>query len=558
MGEKRKAVSSATIPDDKRHRAVEESDGRKSSPQTVQDEDAPVAPAQHGLTTHTFASLSLSEPTMRAIGEMGFTHLTAIQAQAIPLALAGHDVLGAARTGSGKTLAFLIPILELLRRVKWLPRNGTGAIVLAPTRELAIQIYGVLHDLAAYHTQTHAVVMGGANRRREADKLASGANVVVATPGRLLDHLETTHGFVYKNLQVLVIDEADRCLEIGFEEEMHKIIQKLPRQRQTLLFSATQTTKVEDLARVSFQQKPLYVGAHDTLPVATVEGLEQGFVLVPSELRFLLLFTFLKRTLRKKVIVFMSSCNAVKFYAELLNYIDIPVLDLHGRQKQSKRTTTFFEFCRNERATLLCTDVAARGLDIPAVDWIVQYDPPDEPKEYIHRVGRTARGVDGKGRALLFLLPTEVDFLKYLRDARIPLNEYEFPVDKVANIQPQLERLIEKNYYLNQSAKHGFRSYLHAYASHSLKHIFDVHALDLVAVARSFGFTVPPRVDLHHISGGAHKVRRRGGGGGFGNGEWRKRDRLHHIIRQRLSSGHAFSASNPHGRRDPEDKRQFH
>lgn len=171
-------------------------------------------------------------------------------------------------------------------------------------------------------------------------------------------------------------------------------------------------------------------------------------------------------------------------------------MDLHGRQKQNKRTSTFFQFISAEQGILFCTDVAARGLDIPAVDWIIQYDPPDDPKEYIHRVGRTARA-GGKGKALLFLLPSEVGFLKYLKLAKIPLNEYEFPPDKIANINSQLEKLVEKNYYLNKSAKDGFASYLQSYASHSLKQIFNINDLDMVKVGKSFGFSVPPNVQIN-------------------------------------------------------------
>ena len=172
--------------------------------------------------------------------------------------------------------------------------------------------------------------------------------------------------------------------------------------------------------------------------------------------------------------MFFSSCNSVKFHSDLLNYIDVEVMDIHGKQKQQKRTTTFFQFCKQTSGILLCTDVAARGLDIPAVDWIVQFDPPDDPKEYIHRVGRTARGTNSIGRALLFLLPEELAFLKYLRAAKVTLQEYEFPSHKVAQIGSQMTMLIEKNFYLHQSAKDAFRSYLLSYASHSHKDIFNV------------------------------------------------------------------------------------
>ncbi|KAI5287738.1 ATP-dependent RNA helicase [Ascosphaera aggregata] len=446
----------------------------------------------------SFTELNLSDKTMQAISsDMGFTTMTEIQRRAIPPLLAGRDVLGAAKTGSGKTLAFLIPAIEMLSALRFKPRNGTGVIVVSPTRELALQIFGVARELMAHHSQTYGIVIGGANRRAEADKLVKGVNLLIATPGRLLDHLQNTQGFIFKNLKALVIDEADRILEVGFEDEMRQIVRILPsEERQTMLFSATQTTKVDDLARISLRPGPLYVNVDHSKEHSTVEGLEQGYVICEADKRFLLLFSFLKRNLKKKIIVFFSSCNCVKYHAELLNYIDLPVLELHGKQKQQKRTNTFFEFCNAKQGILICTDVAARGLDIPAVDWIVQFDPPDDPRDYIHRVGRTARGKNGKGRSLMFLQPHEVGFLTHLRDARVPVVEFEFPASRIVNVQSQLEKLIGKNYYLNRSAKDGYRSYIQAYASHSLRSVFDVNKLDLVKVAKGFGFSVPPRVDI--------------------------------------------------------------
>ncbi|KAJ1737886.1 ATP-dependent RNA helicase [Coemansia sp. Benny D160-2] len=445
---------------------------------------------------YAFDALPLTDQTKKAVEEMGFTKMTEVQARTIPPLLAGRDVLGAAKTGSGKTLAFMIPAIELLSRLKFKPRNGTGVIVITPTRELALQIFGVARDLLRYHSQTFGIVIGGANRKAEADKLIKGVNLLIATPGRLLDHLQNTKGFIFKNVKTLVIDEADRILDNGFEDEMKAIIKTLPQEeRQSMLFSATQTTKVEDLARISLKQGPLYINVDEGKEKATAEGLEQGYVVCESDKRFLLLFTFLKRNLKKKVIVFFSSCNSVKYHSELLNYIDVPVLDLHGKQKQQKRTNTFFEFINADKGILLCTDVAARGLDIPAVDWIIQYDPPDDPRDYIHRVGRTARA-GSQGKSLLFLLPSELGFLRYLKQAKVPLNEYQFPPNKVANVQSQLEKLIEKNYYLNKSARDGYRSYLQAYASYQLKNIFNVNELDLKKIGKAFGFVVPPNVNI--------------------------------------------------------------
>ncbi|XP_058050406.1 ATP-dependent RNA helicase DDX18 [Ahaetulla prasina] len=484
------------------------------------DADGPVLPL--GLTgafeDTSFESLKdlVSENTLKGIADMGFTHMTEIQHKSIKPLLEGRDILAAAKTGSGKTLAFLIPAIELIYKLKFMPRNGTGVLILSPTRELAMQTYGVLKELMTHHVHTYGLIMGGSNRSVEVQKLGNGINIIVATPGRLLDHLQNTPGFMYKNLQCLVIDEADRILEVGFEEEMKQIIKLLPKRRQTMLFSATQTRKVEDLARISLKKEPLYVGVDDNKETATVEGLEQGYVICPSEKRFLLLFTFLKKNRKKKLMVFFSSCMSVKYHYELLNYIDLPVLAIHGKQKQTKRTTTFFQFCNADSGILLCTDVAARGLDIPEVDWIVQYDPPDDPKEYIHRVGRTARGINGRGHALLILRPEELGFLRYLKQARVPLSEFEFSWSKISDIQSQLEKLIEKNYFLHKSAQEAYKAYIRAYDSHSLKHIYNVHSLDLIKVALSFGFKVPPFVDLNVNSSHGKRLQKRGGGGGFG------------------------------------------
>lgn len=470
-----------------------------------------------GITaTATFKQFSLSEKTMLALDEdFKYEKMTEVQARTIPHALAGRDVVAAAKTGSGKTLAFLIPAIELLIKANFKQRNGTGAIIITPTRELALQIYGEVKRLCAHHTLTHGLAIGGTDRKAEASKLIRGVNLLIATPGRLLDHLKSTKHFLFDNLQMLVVDEADRILEIGFEEELKEIVKILPKNRQTLLFSATQTQKVQDIAKIATRsdlennEKPVYIGVDDKKQFATRETLEQGYVITSAEQRFLLLYTFLKKNRSKKTIVFFSTCASVKFHAELLNYIDIPVLELHGKLKQGKRTKTFFEFANATSGALLCTDVAARGLDIPAVDWIIQYNPASDPKEYIHRVGRTARGVKGAtGKALIFLMPNELKYLTHLKEARVPVKEYEFPQSKIAKVQNQLENLVEKNYYLHKSAREAYRSFIQGYAQETMKDVFDVHQLDLMMIAKSFGFVHPPAVNLK-ISLGGKKTRQR-------------------------------------------------
>lgn len=484
-----------------------------------------------------FEDLEVCDELKSSINEMGFINLTFIQEKGIPPALRGHDILGSAKTGSGKTLSFLIPAINIMHKAGFRREQGAAIIVISPTRELSLQIYQVAKDLLSHTSHTHGLIMGGTSQKHEAKKLEKHINVLVATPGRLLDHLLNTPGFVYQNLMCLIIDEADSILKQGFEEQMNQILSILPSERQTILYSATQTKKVEDLSRVSLKT-PVFVGLDEEQMVATVSTLEQGYTVVPADKKFSLLFTFLKKNHDKKIMVFFSSCNSVKFHYDLLNYVDLSSMHIHGKQKQQKRTTTYFEFCKAENAILLCTDVAARGLDIPAVDWIIQYDPPDMPEEYIHRVGRTAR-VQRQGKALLFLLPQELGFLRYLKKAKVPLNEFEFAENKLANIQPQFERLIEKNYYLHKAAREAYRSYLKAYESHHQKDIFDVSQLDLQKVARSFGLTTPPMVNLNVKIQGS-KSRKTGMEKNF----YKK-------------TGHSFSNKNPEGARNQEDKRQF-
>lgn len=459
------------------------------------------------LTKVRYDSIELSEPIQNGLKEMGYEYMTEIQAKSIPQLLAGKDLLGQAKTGSGKTLAFLVPSLELLYKAQFKPRNGTGIIILTPTRELALQIYQIATELMQFMKQTHTILIGGSNKFIEESKLEKGCNLIVSTPGRLLDHLMNTKSFNFSNLISFVIDEADRILEVGFEQELRAIINLLPKKRQTMLFSATQTTKVADIAKLSLNSTLVSVGVTEQKEQinATVQTLDQGYVIIDPALKFKLLFTFLKKNSEKKVIVFFSSCASVKFHTEILNYMGISVMDLHGKMKQKKRTATFFSFCNSKKGILLTTDVASRGLDIPQVDWILQFDPPENPKEYIHRVGRTARK-NLPGKALLLLLENEKGFLKYLKNAKVPLNELSFPSSKLANIQEKYEKIISTNYYLNKTAKEGFYGYIRSYIAHQLKDIFNVSELKTDGVSRSFGLIKTPYVDFGSVDIGVETI----------------------------------------------------
>jgi ATP-dependent RNA helicase DDX18/HAS1 len=445
--------------------------------------------------------------------EFKFKELTPIQSRCIPAALQGRDLLAEAKTGAGKTLAFLIPIVEIVCRSGFRPSNGTAAIIIGPTRELCLQIEGVLLKLLKHFngSLTFMCCIGGQSRNQEGFKLSNGVMIVVASPGRLLDHLKLTADWHTKNLLLLAVDEADRVLDNGFEEDMREIVSLLPRNRQTFLFSATQTTRVEQLARISFHKIPIFISMKSKKDKATVDTLEQGYVMCPSEQRLLILYHFVKKNLKKKMIVFFSSRNSVSFHCELFNYIDVPCIAFHGKQKQHQRSATYMQFCNAPSGVLFTTDVAARGLDIPEVDWIVQFDPPDDPVKYIHRVGRTARA--GRcGNALMFLLPQEELFLKYLYDdAKVKVNEYTFDTGKMkGNIQGQLEQLVSSNYYLRTSARQAYEGYLLSYSSCQLKNVFNVQNLDLAAVARGFALSEPPpiKMDLSQSAANMNKKSR--------------------------------------------------
>jgi len=365
-----------------------------------------------------FADMGLSEETLNALTESGFETATEIQEKCIPLSSQGVDIIGSAKTGSGKSLAFLIPAVELLAKSEDKESKSTRVLVLTPTRELALQLFNLARDLLRFHEQhSCALIMGGANRKVEAEKLRKGVSLIIATPGRLLDHLANTKGFDYSKISLLVIDEADDILKIGFEKELKEIISLIPKiNRQTMLFSATLSPKVEDIITLSMRNYE-YVGIKSK--EATVSTLEQGYVVVDPDKKFRFLYSFIRKNLNKKIMVFFSTIKAVEFYSALLNYVDIPCKAIHGEQKQQKRSTTYLEFCGLDKGILLCTDVAQRGLDFPDVDWVIQYDPPHDPQEYLHRVGRTARGANKRGKALLVLIPCEIGMVRYLKSYKV-------------------------------------------------------------------------------------------------------------------------------------------
>ncbi|CAE7217687.1 DDX10 [Symbiodinium pilosum] len=446
------------------------------------------------LTGRLFRDLPISQRTLRGLEASKYTKMTEIQSGAIPLALFGRDILGEARTGSGKTLAFLVPTVECLYRQNWSKMDGLGAVIVSPTRELAYQIYQVLINVGQEHEISAGCIVGGRSLSEE-QQAVSNMSVLVATPGRLLQHLDESPGFDSSALLMLVIDEADRILDFGFQETIHNILGHLPTQRQTLLFSATLHSSVHKLGRAALRS-PEVVSVHHNAKSRTPETLKQIYMVVPLEKKVDTLFSFLRSHSQKKTIVFVSTCKQVRFLYEAFKKLKPgpAVMELHGRQSLTKRMLIFQQFMERERAVaLVCTDIAARGVDFPAVDWVVQADCPDTVDSYIHRVGRTAR-YESTGKSALFLLPSEKPFVDKLTQARVSLKAIAAKQSKVVSIQQKLASVLAESGDIRHLAQRAFASYIRSVRLMKDKDVFDIQALSKEAFAESLGLADVPDI----------------------------------------------------------------
>ena len=460
-----------------------------------------------------FADLPLSKRTQEGLKAAGYASPTEIQRAAIPLALRGRDVLGAAKTGSGKTLAFLVPVLEHLWSERWTPDDGIGALVISPTRELAYQTFEVLRQVGSHHDFSAGLVIGGKSLQNEQECIQR-TNIVVCTPGRLLQHMDETVNFHCSSLQVLVLDEADRILDLGFQRTVNAIVDNLPAERQTLLFSATQTKSVRDLARLSLHD-PEYVAVHEHSQSSTPHQLVQSYLVCELPQKLDMLYSFIKSHLTSKIIIFMSSCKQVKFTYEAFRRMrpGTPLMALYGRQKQPKRVGIYNDFCRKKSAVLLCTDIAARGLDFPAVDWVVQLDCPEDANTYIHRVGRTAR-YEKDGKALLFLLPSEEEgMLEALQAKKIPIQSIRVNPKKTISIEKKLEQFCAQDSEMKHWAQRSFICYLRSVHLQANKEVFDLHKLPTAEYSKSLGLAQPPRIRFLKREEVAKRQRNQGGSG---------------------------------------------
>ncbi|BCR97785.1 RNA-dependent ATPase RRP3 [Aspergillus luchuensis] len=405
---------------------AQESDVESSTPeQSPEPEAQEQVQEQEEGQTKTFKELGIIEQLCEACETMGYKAPTPIQRESIPLALQGRDLIGLAETGSGKTAAFALPILQALMEK---PQPFFG-LILAPTRELAYQISKSFESLGASLGVRSCVIVGGMDMVSQSISLGKKPHIIVATPGRLLDHLENTKGFSLRNLKYLVMDEADRLLDMDFGPLLDKILKVLPRERRTFLFSATMSSKVESLQRASLSN-PLRVSV-STSKYQTVSTLLQSYLFIPQKHKDLYLVYLLNEFAGQSTIIFTRTVNETQRLAFLLRALGFGAIPLHGQLSQSARLGALGKFRARSRNILVATDVAARGLDIPSVDVVLNFDLPGDSPSYVHRVGRTARA--GKsGLAISFVAQYDVEVWLRIEGALgKKLKEYDCPKDEV-------------------------------------------------------------------------------------------------------------------------------
>jgi ATP-dependent RNA helicase DDX55/SPB4 len=492
----------------------------------------------------------LAEWILDAIASMGFGRMTPVQASTIPLFLGNKDVVVEVRgpgplqstspknlqavTGSGKTLAFLIPVVEkLLRLEEPIKKHHVGAIIISPTRELATQIYSVLTSLLAFHEPSAAALnpQGEGEKRRPTNTLTvlpqlllggtttpaqdvssflqNSPNLLVSTPGRLLELLSSQHVHCpQSSFEVLVLDEADRLLDLGFKDDLQKILQRLPKQRRTGLFSASVSEAVGEIVRVGLRN-PVKIAVKVKSAAGedkrTPASLQMSYLLTPASHKFPALLSLLSQLepTPQKTIVYLSTCAAVDYFQHILAALlpkQFTLLPLHGKHPPNVRQKNFSKYITTVTPTiLLTTDVAARGLDIPQVDLVVQIDPPSDPKVFIHRCGRAGRA-GRKGLSVIFLQPgREEDYIPFLEIRKTPITPLKKPVITVTNedamlVTSKIRKEVLADRALYDKGQRGFVSWVKAYSKHQASSIFRVADLDWTDLGNSWGLVHLPKM----------------------------------------------------------------
>jgi ATP-dependent RNA helicase DDX10/DBP4 len=489
-------------------------------------------------TKNHFKEISLTRRTIKGLTDSRFLKMTPIQRATLPHSLAGRDILGASKTGSGKTLCFIIPVLENLYRNKWSSLDGLGALLILPTRELAIQVFEVFKLVGRFHDFSVGLVIGGNNVNEEKDRLYK-MNILIGTPGRLLQHFTETPFFNTDNLKLLVIDEVDRILDEGFEQSLNEILTYLPIHKQTLLFSATLTRSLKRLARLTSKSTPEYININNTdsliqdtdnitekneISLLNKNNIEKGVENIQSDKKSSvsqvdnsitpinlnqfytqiethdkidILYSFLKSHKNSKCLVFLNSCKQVRYFYEVFKRLKLGMtfLDLHGKQKQNKRTNIFYSFLQKKNTVLFATDVASRGVDFPHVDWVIQLDCPENVQTYIHRVGRTAR-YKSKGNSILMVNPKEEKFINILNNKNISIKKIKINQSKLVNLQPIIRSILSENSDLIYLAQKSMGSYIKSVYLQNDKEIFDINSIDIQKLALSYGLVNMPELKI--------------------------------------------------------------
>ncbi|CAL5867456.1 uncharacterized protein PFLUO_LOCUS1675 [Penicillium psychrofluorescens] len=488
---------------------------------------------------------SLSEWTLDAVASMGFTRMTPVQASAIPLFMAHKDVVVEAVTGSGKTLSFLIPVVEKLLRIEDpLKKHHIGAIIISPTRELASQIYQVLVSLLEFHPPSAAAIkppeddaprpklsssilkvvpqllLGGSTTPAEdlSTFLKRSPNVLVSTPGRLLELLSSPHVHCpQSSFEMLVLDEADRLLDLGFKEDLQNILRRLPKQRRTGLFSASISEAVDQIVRVGLRN-PVKVavkvkGAAGVVDKRTPASLQMTYLTTPPALKFAILKQILSsvQPTPQKTIFFVSTCSSVDYLSIILPLIlgdDFNLVPLHGKHPANVRQKNFTRFTTSTTpAILLTTDVASRGLDIPSVDLVVQIDPPSDPKTFIHRCGRAGRA-GRRGLSIVLLHPgREEDYVSFLEVRKTPVTPFSLPstvseAEAAKEATDKVRASMLRDRALYDKGQKAFVSWLRSYSKHQASSIFRVEDLDWEALGKAWGLLRLPKMpELREFTG---------------------------------------------------------
>lgn len=405
----------------------------------------------------TFNSLGLSQPLLKAISKKGYKEPSPIQSKVIPIILEKSDVLASAQTGTGKTAGFTLPMLQLLSNGPEYRKRPVRALILTPTRELAAQIYDNVRAYSAYMDLRSAVIFGGVKANPQIAALKKGVDVLIATPGRLLD-LHNQHELSLHKIEILILDEADRMLDMGFQRDINKILNLLPPRRQNLLFSATFSKEIKKLAN-AFMIRPKYVEA--TPENTTVEKINQLVYRVDKAKKTELILDLIAGGRWQQVLVFTRTKHGANRLAEKMVKADISAAAIHGNKSQAARTKALDGFKKGNVRVLVATDIAARGLDIPLLPHVVNFELPNVPEDYVHRIGRTGRA-GASGIALSLVSLEEIEYLndiEKLIDDQIPKEIVEGfePTEKKSDLPPSTKK---KNF--NQSrpkSKHKkFRS----------------------------------------------------------------------------------------------------